>query len=148
VPTARTIVKNSILGFAVVVVALFLFISFVPGRYWPKPPCTWSELREVASPSKAMVARYVRSNCNSKRELEAIVLIGYPDNPMSGTFVFSAPASYPDRSGVEQTVDLRVVWRAEDTLEIYHPDKVAPNKAARVFHGSRLIVSVTAIPEK
>ena len=147
----RTIAKNTTLGVIVALAALFLFITFVPFKYWPNwpiPKCTtYSTVSQVASPSKAVVARYVRTDCYSMGNLEAAVLIGYADNSKQ-QLIFTAPAHFRDRSGVQQPVHLRIVWRSEDTLEVHYPDEVAPNRTVEVFRGDSLIVRVMSVSDK
>lgn len=152
-PTARAIVKYSILGLLVVISALYLFISFVPDRYWPVPVCNIATLAESPSPSKLMVARFVRTNCESKRrgsgEIEATVFLGYSNTPDSlGQLVFSAPAQFRDVAGGEQPVDLKIVWKSEDLLEITYPDPVTPTLPTYDFRGERLTVRVTSVSKK
>ncbi len=149
--TGRTIFKYSIFGSLTVVGALFLFISFVPERYWPVPVCNIATLSEIASPSKSMVARYVRTNCESKRlgrgEVEATVFIG-TTSKTPGQLVFIAPAHFRDGAGREQSVDLQMMWKSEDHLEISYPDDVAPTLPGYEFRGESFIVRVTSISKK
>ena len=152
-PTARTIVKNSILGLLIIIGALFLFISFVPDRYWPVPVCNIATLAESPSPSKLIVARYVRTNCESKRrgtgEIEVTVFLGYSKTSDSlGQLVFSAPAQFRDGGGREQPVELEIAWKSEDRLEVIYPDVVTPTLPGYDFRRERLTVTVTSVSKK
>jgi hypothetical protein len=151
VPTGRTIVKYSFFGFLAVVGALFLFISFVPERYWPISACNIETLNEAASPSKALVARHVRTNCESNRlgrsGVEATVFIG-TTSKTPGQLVFFAPAYFYDGAGREQAVDLKMMWKSEDHLEISYPDEVAPILPGYEFRSDSFIVRVTSISKK
>ena len=146
---ARSIVKFSVLGFLAAVGALFLFVQLVPEQYWPIPVCDVKVHKELASPSKAMVAREVRTDCSMGRraEMEAKVFIGTPTET-PGQLVFAAPAKSRDRAGRERSVTLEMVWRSEDHLEITYPDEIAPTLPAYQFRRENFTVSATSIPRK
>lgn len=147
-PPARTIVRNSILGLLVVIGALFLFVSFVPDRYWPVPVCNIATLKEAASPSKVMVARHVRTNCESKQgEIVATVFVGTASKS-PGQLVFIAPGYFRDGSGQKRSVDLEMIWKSEDHLVISYPDDVAPTLPGYEFRGESSAVRVTTISKK
>jgi len=143
-------IRISILGVVAILAALFVFINIVPFEYWPNwpiPKCTSSKVNTIPSPSKAMVGSYGRTDCYSKGDLEVAVWVGNPDDSKR-QLVFSAPAHFRDRSGVQQPVEIRVSWKSEDSLEIRYPEAVAPNRTVEVFRGERLMVRVMAVSEK
>src|SRR4029077_11827731 len=123
----RTVVKSSIVAVAALLAAIFLillFLNVLPYKYWPNWPiqkCMSSTTTSTPSPGKTMVALSGRTDCYSKGEMESTVWIGSPDDSRR-QLVFSAPAHFRDRSGLQQLVVLRVDWKSEDTLEIHYPD--------------------------
>jgi hypothetical protein len=136
------------LGLPVVIGALFLFVSFVPGRYWPVPVCNIATLNEIASPSKAMVARYVRTNCESKQgEVEATIFVG-TTSKSPGQLVFIAPGYFGDGTDQKRSVDLQMIWNSEDHLEISYPDDVVSTLPGYEFRGESFTVKVTSISKK
>jgi hypothetical protein len=132
---------------------LYLFVSFVPDKYSPVPVCNIATLSETPSPSKLMVARYVRTNCESKRrgtdEIEVVVFLGNSNTSDAlGQLVFSAPAQVRDSSGRDQPIELEIAWKSEDRVEVIYPDLVTPTLPGYDFRGERLTVTVTSVSRK
>ena len=143
--TTRAIIKYSVVGLLLVIVGGVLFLSFVPDRYWPIPACSISTLSEAPSPSKAMVARFVRTTCVSKSAPEATIFLGYFNKPKSlGQLVFAAPAYFLDETGNQRPVDLHIEWKGEDHLVVDYPESVRPNLPGSRFRSDRLDISITS----
>lgn len=147
-PSARTVIKFSVIGFLAVVASFIVLITTIHMWNWPIPVCKGHIVMELPSPSKAMAALYLQEKCDSMgrdSEMQAKVFIG-TDVRKSRQLVFSAPANYRDGQGQEHSIVLEMIWKSEDQFEIAYPNEIAPTLAGTSIKRENFVVEVTSRP--